>query len=116
TWGAGHVRVVQDAFLLLSGESELPEGLRGLSAVYRDPRQTSRAAAADATVKLVGAFPWMAESDAVLDSLGLPPTLVAELRADKARARSAANIQALVAGSASEDPVSLRLPVSESED
>ncbi len=97
TWGAGHVRAVQDAWRLANGGAELPAELRGLRAVYQDPRQTSRAAAADATVKLVGAFPWMAESDALLGALGLPADLVERLRADKARARSSADLRALVA-------------------
>lgn len=96
SWGFGHVRTVQDAWLLASGETRLPDELRKLRPVWRDPRQTSRAAAADSTVKLVGAFPWMAESDAILDSVGLDPTLVERLKADKVKARATANIQALV--------------------
>lgn len=95
-WGHGHVRTLQNAWLLASGETRLPDELRKLRSVWRDHRQTSRAAAADSTVKLVGAFPWMAESDAILDSIGLDPTLVERLRADKVKARATANIQALV--------------------
>lgn len=105
TWGHGHVRVVQDAWRLLHGGAELPDELRRLRAVYRDPRQTSRAAAADATVKLVGAFPWMAESDAILEAIGLPSGLVERLRADKARARASSNLQALIGSLQQPEPV-----------
>lgn len=96
TLGSARVRTLQDAWLLASGESRLPAELRRLQTVYRDPRLTSRAAAADATVKLVGAFPWMAESDAILETIGLEPSLVERLKADKVRARASANMQALI--------------------
>ena len=96
SFGAAHVGALQDAWRFASGESTLPPEMRKLQAVYRDPRQTSRASAADATVKLVGAFPWMAESDAILDSIGLPSSMVERLRADKIKARASTNIQALI--------------------
>lgn len=103
-FGWSHVRALQDAWLIANGESELPDELRRLRAIYRDPRQTSRAAAADSTVKLVGAFPWMAESDAILDTIGLDPSIVEQLRADKVRSRASVNMQALISRASATEP------------
>lgn len=96
TFGFGHVRTVQDAWLIASDETVLPPELRKLRATYRDPRQTSRAAASDATAKLIGVLPWLAESDAILETVGLEPALVERLKADKVKARASANLQALI--------------------
>lgn len=104
-WGHGHVRTVQNAWLLASGETVLPDELRKLRPVWRDHRQTSRAAAADSTVKLVGAFPWMAESDAILDAIGLDPALVERLRADKRRNVGRDVLNSLRAAAAPPEPV-----------
>lgn len=96
SFGAAHVRTMQDAWLLASGETVLPPELRKMRATYRDPRQTSRAAAADATTKLVGVMPWLAESDAILETVGLDPALIERLKADRVKARASANLQALI--------------------
>lgn len=96
SFGHAHVAALQDAWLLASGETVLPPELRRLRAIYRDPRQTSRAAAADATTKLIGALPWLAESDAILETIGFDPAMVERLKGDKIRARASANIQALI--------------------
>ncbi len=98
SWGPEHVRTLQDAWLLASGEAVLPPELRKLRPVWRDARLSSRAAAADATAKLVGAFPWMADSDAILDAVGLDPMLVERLRADKAKSAARASLLALTGG------------------
>lgn len=96
TFAPARVRSLQDAWLLASGEAVLPPELRRLQAVYRDPRQTSRASAADATTKLISALPWLAESDAILETVGLDAGMVERLKAEKVRARASANMQALI--------------------
>lgn len=105
SWGHGHVRTLQNAWLLASGETELPDELRKLRTVYRDPRHTSRAAAADSTVKLIGAMPWLAESDAILDAIGLDAGLVERLRADKRRNVGRDVLNSLRAAAAPPEPV-----------
>ena len=88
SFGWAHVRSVQDLWLLASGETKLPAEMLKLRPIWRDARNPSRAAVADSTQKLVTAFPWMAESDAILDTIGLEPSLVERLRAEKARAQA----------------------------
>lgn len=48
-------------------------------------RYTSRAAAADANVKLVGAFLWMANSDTLIGTLGFDAATTKRLLKDKQR-------------------------------
>lgn len=94
-FGAAHVRTVRSAWQLANRTSEPAEFLAGLSARYRDPRVTSQAARADAFVKLVGAMPALAQTDAALDMLGLDPELTERLRSDMRRSRATANILSL---------------------
>lgn len=83
-WGHAHVRTLQDAWLIASGERVLPPELRKLQPIWRDPRQTSRSAAADASTKLVSVFDWMKQSDAILETIGLPAPLVERLKQERA--------------------------------
>lgn len=85
SWSSAHSRAVLWAWQIANGESEVPEELRGLVPVWRDARFSSRAASADATLKMVQAFPWMAESDSVIETLGFDATMTARLMADKRR-------------------------------
>lgn len=99
TFAPARERALQDAWLLASGESVLPPELRRLQAVYRDPRLTSRSAAADATTKLISVMPWLAESDAILETVGFDAGMVERLKADRVRARASRNMRALLGGS-----------------
>ncbi|MFP7697125.1 phage portal protein [Trueperella sp. LYQ143] len=70
TWSAAHRQVAVWAWQVANRSLDVPAELAGLLPVWRDTRFTSRAAAADATVKLVSVFPWMAESEAIIEQLG----------------------------------------------
>ena len=85
-WSSAHARSILWAWQIANNEPEIPEELQKLTAVWRDQRYTSRAAAADATLKTVQAFPWMSESDAVVETLGFDRTMTERLLADKRRA------------------------------
>jgi len=86
TWTSAHRRAVLWAWQIANREPEVPDELAGFTPIWRDQRYTSRAAAADATLKTVQSFPWMAESDAVLETLGFDPAMTERLLADKRRA------------------------------
>lgn len=84
-WSTPHVRVAQWAWQVASGEPTLPDGLDRVIPIWHDTRYTSRAAAADATVKLVASFPWMADSDSIIETLGFDKATTERLKADKRR-------------------------------
>lgn len=89
TWTSAHRQAVLWAWQIANREPEIPDELNGLAPIWRDQRYTSRAAAADATLKTVQSFPWMAESDAVVETLGFDPAMTQRLLADKRRAGGA---------------------------
>ena len=86
-WKQRHVRTAQRAWMVANGETEVPDTLRGLQARYRNPRYTSSSAAADAAMKHVSAFPWLAESDAFIEHVFDDAELTERLLADKQRAQ-----------------------------
>ncbi|WP_052047345.1 MULTISPECIES: phage portal protein [Nocardiaceae] len=65
--------------------SEIPTALRAMRAKWRDPATPSRSSAADAVLKTVQAFPWLAESEVALEQLGWDETTIARAMADKRR-------------------------------
>ena len=87
TWSSAHRQTALWAWQIAYNEKRIPDELKGLEPLWRDPRYTSRAAAADAAIKLVTAFPWMAESDAVVETLGFDRVTTERLRAEKRRAQ-----------------------------
>lgn len=86
-WKQRHVRTAQRAWMVANGEDAVPDALRGLQARYRNPRFTSQSAASDAALKQVQAFPWLAESDAFIESVFDDADLTERLLADKRRAQ-----------------------------
>lgn len=86
-WKQRHTRTAQRAWMVANGETEVPDVLRGLQARYRNPRYTSSSAAADAAMKHVTAFPWLAESDAFIEHVFDDAELTERLLADKQRAQ-----------------------------
>jgi len=93
-WKQRHVRTAQRAWMIANGEDRVPDALRGLQARYRNPRYTSASAASDAALKQVQAFPWLAESDAFVESVFDDPDLTERLLADKRRAQGRAALAA----------------------
>lgn len=96
-WSGAHRQVALWAWQIAEGEREVPADLAGLQPVWRDPRHVSRSAAADATLKTVQAFPWMGDSDAVVETLGFDRRMTERLLADKKRAQGGSLLERLAA-------------------
>lgn len=64
---------------------------------WRDPATPSRQAASDSVLKVVQAFPWLAESEVALEQLGWDETTIARAMADKRRSAVSALTQRLAA-------------------
>lgn len=84
-WTSPHRKVAQWVWQVANNSELLPAGLDAVRPVWHDTRYTSRAAAADATVKLVGSFPWMANSPAIIETLGFDQGTTARLLEDRKR-------------------------------
>lgn len=96
-WGAAHRQTMLNAWALANGTADVPDDLLSLASKWRDVRNPSRAATADAFVKLVGAIPELARADSALDMLGLDPDLAARLRSDLRQQRASQTLDALIA-------------------
>lgn len=97
-WETGHVRTLQNAWMLAEGESSVPPELLQLQADWRDPRHPSKSAEADWLTKVVSAIPWVAEADSALDLIGVRPAVAEKLRADRARVQGRATLSRLADG------------------
>ena len=85
-WASPHRQVVTWAWQIANDVSQVPGELVQMSPVWREARHTSRAAAADAAVKLVASFPWMAHSPTIIETLGFDKGTTARLLEDRKRA------------------------------
>lgn len=66
---------------------EVPDNWKSIDTRWRDPRFLSRAAAADAGAKQLGAVPWLVETTVGLELLGLTPQQAKRAMASKRRAQ-----------------------------
>ena len=60
----------------------------GVRAKFRNPAMPSVVSQADAMVKMIGALPWLAESDVALEEFGFTDEQIQRLRSDRMRAQS----------------------------
>lgn len=84
-WSAPHRKIAQWAIMIANNMTDMPGELGRVEPVWHDTRFTSRAAAADATVKLVSVFPWMANSPTIIETLGFDQSTTARLLEDRKR-------------------------------
>lgn len=97
-WTSGHVRTLQNAWMLAAGETSIPSELLSLMPVWRDPRHPSKAAEADWMTKVASVVPWLAESDVALDLIGVRPDVAERLRSERARLNGRRTLEALASG------------------
>lgn len=86
-FGIGWVDVMRLAVQVRDGLRQPPAELSGMRAKFRNPATVTKAAAADATIKFVQAFPWSAESEVALEMFGVDRIDIDRLLADKRRAQ-----------------------------
>src|SRR5690606_22435032 len=94
-FGAAWLEVARLALLIRDGE--LPDDFNEVRTAWRDPSTPTRAAATDATVKLVQTGVLPVDSDVTLDQLGFSETDKQRLVQDRRKAQAAANLAALSA-------------------
>lgn len=106
-FGAAWRRAVLNGWQLREGIDGIPPEIQRLRAKFRDPATPSRASAADAVVKMVGAGVLPPDSDVTYEQLGYDETTIARLMADKARnaTRQSTAALATAASAARQNPV-----------
>jgi hypothetical protein len=92
-FGAAWVDAMRMAVEIREGSSE---GLELLTTKWRDPATPTKAAAADAVMKLVGAGVLPADSAVTLEQLGFDQTTIDRIAADRRRAAAGSRLDALV--------------------
>jgi len=94
-WSVPIRRTVNRALAIQNNLTEIPEAWGSIEAKWRSPIYLSKAAAADAGAKQIGAIPWLAETEVGLELLGLDDQQIRRAMADKRRAAGRAVMAAL---------------------
>jgi len=94
-WSVPIRRTVNRALAIQNGLSAVPEEWGSIETKWRSPIYLSKAAAADAGAKQLGAVPWLAETEVGLELLGLDEQQIRRAMADKRRAAGRAVVAAL---------------------
>lgn len=96
-FGAALRRVGQDIVMMRSdGPNEMDDELATLTARWRNPALPSVIDAGDAMVKLIGAFPWMAETTVALEEVGFTDEQITRLLAEKRRNQAMGSLDQLL--------------------
>ena len=96
-FGAALRRVGQDIVMMRSdGPNEMDDELATLTARWRNPALPSVIDAGDAMVKLIGAFPWLAETTVALEEVGFTDEQITRLLAEKRRNQNRNTLDALL--------------------
>lgn len=94
-WSVPIRRTVNRALAIQNGHAEIPNEWGSIEAKWRSPIYLSKAAAADAGAKQLGAVPWLAETEVGLELLGLDDQQIRRAMADKRRAAGRAVVAAI---------------------
>ena len=104
-WAPPLRRSLARALAMTNGLSEIPAEWLTIDAKWRSPIYLSRAAAADAGSKQLGAVPWLADTEVGLELLGLDEQQIARAMADKRRMGGSAALRAITDAAAAGRPV-----------
>ena len=102
-WTPAVRRCAIRALVIHNGLDAVPDEWRSITPRWRSPMYLSRAAAADAGAKQLGAVPWLADTEVGLELLGLDDLQVRRAMAEKRRAEARGTVAALI-GAGSADP------------
>jgi hypothetical protein len=94
-WSTPIRRSVTRALAIQNGLTEIPASWASIDTKWRNPVHLSRAAAADAGAKQLGAVPWLAETRVGLELIGMTEQQIKAAMAEKERAAGRAVVAAL---------------------
>lgn len=94
-WSTPIRRAVTRALAMQNDLDSVPAEWSAIDTKWRNPVHLSRAAAADAGAKQLGAVPWLAETEVGLELIGLDEQQIKRALAEKQRAAGRAVVEAL---------------------
>ena len=103
-WAPPLRRTLARALAMANGLDTIPAEWLTIDAKWRSPIYLSRAAAADAGSKQLGAVPWLAETEVGLELLGLDEQQIKRAMADKRRMGGSAALRAITDAAAAGRP------------
>lgn len=96
-FGAALRRVGQDIVMMRAdGPNEMDDELATLTARWRNPALPSVIDAGDAMVKLIDAFPWLADTTVALEEVGFTDEQITRLLAEKRRNQAMGSLDQLL--------------------
>lgn len=95
-WSGPLRRAVIRGLAIQNDESDIPQDWKSIAPKWRNPVYLSRAAAADAGAKQLGAVPWLADTEVGLELLGLDEQQITRALADRRRQGGSAALRAIV--------------------
>lgn len=96
-WAPAFRRAMTRALAIANDVTVIPDGWRSIDAKWRSPVYLSRAAQADAGMKVLTAVPWLADTSVGLEILGLSSQQIERALADRRRGTAASLVDRLTA-------------------
>jgi hypothetical protein len=104
-WAPAFRRSIIRALAIANDESTVPDAWQSIDAKWRSPVHLSRAAQADAGMKVISAVPWLAETSVGLELLGLSDQQIDRALADRRRSSAANIVERLTGATITVNPV-----------
>jgi len=95
-WTASLDYVFRIALAIANGEKTVPDSYQLLTAHWRDPRYTSKAAQADAGAKQLASIEWLKETTTGLELLGLDSRQIEMALAQRKQAEARSFLDSLI--------------------
>lgn len=94
-WAPAFRRSMIRALAIANNETTIPTAWQSIDTKWRSPVYLSRAAQADAGMKVISAVPWLADTTVGLEMLGLSHQQIERAQADRRRAQATSLIERL---------------------
>lgn len=96
-WAPAFRRAMIRALAIANDEPNIPPEWQSIDTKWRSPVYLSRAAQADAGMKVISAVPWLADTSVGLEMLGLSSQQIERAQADRRRSQAASLVERLTA-------------------
>lgn len=99
-WAPAFRRSMIRALAIANDETAIPDDWKSIDTKWRSPVYLSRAAQADAGLKVLTAAPWLADTSVGMELLGLSSQQIDRATAERRRGQAASLVERLTAGAA----------------
>lgn len=95
-YGSALRRVAQDIVMIRDSTTDITDEMAAITARWRNPALPSVIDSGDAIVKLVGAFPWLADTTVALEEVGFTDSQITRLLAERRRSQATATVASML--------------------